>query len=103
VNNEQRERRFAAALDVAWEAWWTDAQYRWRRYKPMIRRYGAVGTVKRQVIKSGVSPGFQKLADAGRLDLSMEALILQQDFAPLFDKPEQAAASNRLRDHGYEA
>ena len=100
MDEDERVRRFEAALDAAWEAWRSEVRYTWRRYKPMVRVYGAVGTVKRQVVKPGVSPGFRKLLEADRLDLTMEALVLQPDFAPLFNAVEQAAARQRLRDHG---
>jgi hypothetical protein len=50
----------------------------------MVRRYGAVGTVTRQVLKPDASPRFLKLLSAGRLDLTMEAPVLKPDFAPLF-------------------
>ncbi len=101
MNDDERERRFEAAFHAAWEAWWTEVNYRWKRYKWMVRTYTAVGTVKRQVVKPGVWPGFQKLADAGRLNLTMEALVIQPDFAPLFNEREQAAARQRLKDHGF--
>ena len=68
----------------AWEAWRSEAGYTWKRYKPMVRRYGAVGTVTRQVLKPDASPRFLKLLSAGRLDLTMEAPVLKPDFAPLF-------------------
>jgi hypothetical protein len=100
MDDEERVRRFEAAFHAAYEAWRSEVRYTWRRYKPMVRTYTAVGTVRRQVVKKGVSPGFRKLYEAGRLDLTMEALVLQPDFAPLFDVPVQSAARQRLRDHG---
>lgn len=48
MDDDERVTRFEAALRAAWEAWRSEAHYTWRRYKPMVRRYGAVGTVKRQ-------------------------------------------------------
>lgn len=102
MDDDERVRRFEAAFHAAWEAWRSEVRYTWRRYKPMVRVYGAVGTVKRQVVKPGVSPGFRKLHEAGRLDLTMEALVLQPDFAPLFIEVEQTAARQRLRDHSME-
>ena len=100
MSDEEMGGRFAAALDAAWEAWRSEAGYTWKRYKPMVRRYGAVGTVKRQVVKPDASPGFLKLLAAGRLDLTMEALILKSDFAPLFTYHKRDAARERLRRYG---
>ena len=100
MSDEETGVRFAAALDVAWEAWRSEAGYTWKRYKPMVRRYGAVGTVKRQVVKPDASAGFLKLLAAGRLDLTMEALILKSAFAPLLTYHERDAARERLRRYG---
>ena len=101
MDDDERVRRFEAAFQAAWEAWRSEVRYTWRRYKPMVRVYGAVGTAKRLVVKPGVSPGFRKLHEAGRLDLTIEVLVLQPDFAPLFDEVEQEAAEKRLQDHGW--
>jgi hypothetical protein len=100
MNDEELGGRFAAELDAAWEAWRVEASYTWKRYKPMVRRYGAVGTVRRQVVKPGASPGFLRLLAAGRLDLTMEALVLKLDFAPLFTYDERDAARERLTHYG---
>lgn len=103
MGEDDRAQRFDAALTAAWEAWRSEAGYIWRRFKPMVRAYGAVGTAKRQVVKPGISPGFQKLKDAGRLDLTIEALVLERDYLPLFSEAERSAARKRLRESGYTA
>jgi hypothetical protein len=103
MDDRRQAELFASALEQAWEAWRTQAAYTWKRYKPMIRTYGAVGTVKRTVVKPGISPGFAKLRDAGCLDLTMEALVLDARFVGLFTIHEQAAAQNRLEATGWRA
>ena len=95
------ELQFAAALDASEEAWRTEAGYTWKRYKPMIAVYDAVGTAKRMVVKRGTSPGFEKLKAAGRLDLTIEALVVDPQFAALFTLDERAAAQTRLSAHGW--
>lgn len=100
---EQRDRaqRFEAALSEAAASWKLDIGYVWRRLKPQVALYTAAGLAKRVVLKPGVSPGFQKLKDAGRLDLTIEALVLRPQFAPLFTRAEKDAARRRLAAHGF--
>jgi hypothetical protein len=103
VEHRERASRFEAAFLEAALAWKLDTGYVWRRLRPMVAQYTALGTAKRQVIKPGISPGFQKLKDAGRLDLTIEALVLRPEFAPLFTRSEKEAARRRLAAHGFGA
>lgn len=47
------------------------------------------------------SDGFYRLAQLGRLDLSLEALSVKKQFSPLFDDTEANTALSRLLDGGY--
>ena len=47
------------------------------------------------------SDGFYKLADIGRLDLSLEALAVKKQFTALFTDEEANNALTRLLDAGY--
>ena len=47
------------------------------------------------------SDGFYKLADLGRLDLSLEALAVKKQFTGLFTDEEANNALTRLLDAGY--
>lgn len=59
-----------------------------------------VGFVERLVQQPEPSRGFGYLATAGRLDLSVEALAVEQ-FPQHFSSDVVKAADERLRDHGY--
>jgi hypothetical protein len=96
-------RRFEAALLEAYEAWKREADYVARQFKPMVRRHGGVETARRLLRKPGVSTGFARLADSGKLDLTLEYVVLQPDFAPLFTFEERQIARQRLVDHGMAA
>lgn len=48
-----------------------------------------------------VSDGFGILADKGRLDLSLEALVVDKRFTALFSDDEANLALSRLLDAGY--
>ena len=48
-----------------------------------------------------ISDGFNILADKGRLDLSLEALVIDKRFTSLFSDEEANNALMRLLDAGY--
>jgi hypothetical protein len=49
-----------------------------------------------------VSDGFTALWDARRLDLTVEALILEPEWLRLFTDQEREVARKRLCDYGFE-
>jgi hypothetical protein len=49
-----------------------------------------------------VQEGFTAVWMVGRLDLTVEALILQDQWSTLFTAEELAIAVKRLREHGYQ-
>jgi len=101
IDEHERIARFEAVFLAAAAAWKVEAAYVWRRLKPMVARYSAVGVAKRQVMKAGISPGFRRLQEAGRLDLSIEALVLRPEHSALFSREERDAARRRLAAHGF--
>ena len=48
-----------------------------------------------------ISDGFNSLADKGRLDLSLEALVVDKRFTGLFSDEEANTALTRLLESGY--
>lgn len=63
-----------------------------------VKRYGGVGAARRSLERRGMSAGLAKLAQLGRLDLTMEALVLDPAYQPLFTDDERALAARRLED-----
>ncbi len=82
-------RRAAAELD-----------YRPTRFLQMVDELGGVATA-RELLAAPVQEGFTTLWEHGRLDLSMEALVLQPPWNPLFTEAELAEARRRLDEAGY--
>lgn len=62
----------------------------------MLESLGGVSLAKKLVISGELQEGLKKLAKLGRLDLSMEAIMQEERFAPLFTKPELEASQWRL-------
>jgi hypothetical protein len=52
--------------------------------------------------KEGTTDGFQRLTDEGRLDLTVEALVLKPEYSQLFSDEERRVAAHRLAQAGYQ-
>ena len=61
-----------------------------------INTIGGLATAKKYLAKEGISTGFQKLMDAGRTDVSMEAVVLKPIYAGLFTDAEIEIARKRM-------
>ena len=67
----------------------------------MINDHGAIEAVRRLINSSQPSSGFTKLWENKALDLSMEAIILEEEWKGLFSEEERTKAQKRLIDYGY--
>jgi hypothetical protein len=70
-------------------------------FKRMIDLNGGLETAKRLLAKPGIQEGLMKLWELGLLDHSMEALVIQERFQPLFTEAEITEARRRLDELGY--
>lgn len=61
----------------------------------------AIRSAHRLLSGSKVSDGFDRLADLGKLSLSLEALAVDKRFTGLFSDDEANEALNRLLSAGY--
>lgn len=75
--------------------------YRPTTFRRMLAEHGGIETARR-LIRGNATSGFQTLWEKQRLDLSVEALILQPEWLPLFSPEEHRIAKKRLQDYGYE-
>lgn len=66
-----------------------------------VRNHGGPAYARQLLRAEGTSDGFQRLTDEGRLDLTVEALVLRPEFSELFSADERAVAANRLAKAGY--
>jgi hypothetical protein len=67
----------------------------------MIDRLGHVGACKRILEPGGSTEGLTRLWELGRLDLTVEAIVLRPEFASLFSQEQLTTARKRLTDVGY--
>jgi Protein of unknown function DUF262 len=79
----------------------TELRYHPRHFNVMINQYGALGAVRRLLHAPSVSDGFVTLWERQRLDLSVEALAVDDRFAALFTDEERETARKRLDDFGH--
>jgi hypothetical protein len=71
------------------------------RFRQMIDEFGAVETAKRLLASREVQTGLMKLWELRSLDKSMEALVVQPCFHPLFCNEQIEEARSRLDELGY--
>lgn len=68
----------------------------------MAHEHGAVQTAKMLLGDSTVQEGLMKLYELNRLDLSMEAMVLDRKYRTLFTYEERKAARQRLEKLDYQ-
>lgn len=67
----------------------------------MLAEHGGLATARKLLRTPTVSDGFAALWERGRLDLTVEATVVQPEFAELFDDEEIEVARRRLEQFGY--
>ena len=70
--------------------------YHPNRFQQMFNKYGAANTARRLVASGDLQDGLRRLSRMGRLDLSMEQIMLEDPFHLIFTQQELAAAQWRL-------
>jgi hypothetical protein len=99
---ESAQKRLLNAFEATLGEAWRSCRYEPHLFAGMLRDYGAVDTAKR-LLRPGEDPqyGLFRLAECGRLDLSVEAIVLKEEFAPLFTSAELTEARRRLGQFNY--
>jgi hypothetical protein len=94
------EEEFTQAL------WGTVEAAKAKKYYPtyfmqMLEKYDGLGTAQRLLATQETQTGLLKLYELDLLGESMEAVVLQEKFRPLFTKHELAEARRRLEELGF--
>lgn len=92
---------FGKAMLSLYERAKREADYTASGYLGMLSDLGPLGTARKLLGSPAVSDGFANLWERGRLDLTVEALVLRPEFAPLFTQEELGRARNRLEQFGH--
>ena len=79
----------------------TECNYNATRFLQMVSEQGGLEAAKSLLHVDGYSDGLVTLWEQGRLDLTMEALVLQKPWDSLFLEEELNIAQKRLNELGY--
>ena len=71
------------------------------RFMQLVAEKGGVAAAKQLISKSGGTDGFATLWEHGRLDLSVEAHVLKDEYRDLFTNDEREMCRNRLLEFGF--
>jgi hypothetical protein len=78
-----------------------ECNYNPSRFLVMVERDGGWETAKKLVNNKDLSDGFISLWEADRLDLTVEALIMRDEWQDLFSADDIRNAKKKLSDCGY--
>ncbi|MFC4111708.1 caspase family protein [Nonomuraea zeae] len=101
TNDQGLEREFHAAMVEVYKRAKKEAGYPATYFLKMISERGGLASARHLLCASSVSDGFTALWERNRLDLSVEAVVLQSRFASLFTEDEREQARARLEEYGY--
>lgn len=79
----------------------SEAGYNASRYLGMVSEQGGLEAARSLLHSATVSDGYTALWERGRLDLTVEALILDPRWVELFTDSERQIARRRLEEYGY--
>lgn len=95
------ELAFDKAMHEIYDNALSQCGYRATRFLNLVNQIGGYEAA-RQLLRSDVHPeGLTALWEHGRLDLSMEALVVQEQWSALFTADELKLATRRLQKLGY--
>lgn len=95
------ERRFDAAMMGIYHRALKEANYRATRFHQMLCDHGGLETAQLLLHSNHVSEGYTALWERGKLELTVEALVLEFEWNDLFTEEEREIAKKRLQEYGY--
>lgn len=78
-----------------------DLGYTASLFMQLVSQKGGLQAARQLILKEGGTYGFEVLWENKRLDLSVEALVLQPEYEALFSDEERMLCRNRLEEFGY--
>ncbi len=98
---DELEKRFDAEMIGIYERAKEECGYNATRFLQMVTELRGLQAAKALLRSDDLSDGFTALWEHGRLDLTMEALVLRSPWSALFSDDELARARKRLADLRY--
>ncbi len=95
------ENNFNRAMFGVYENALHECDYRATIFRRMVIEHGGLETARRLLAAKETSTGFTELWMCGCLNLTVEAVVLKPEFAPLFSDAEREIARSRLAEHRY--
>ena len=95
------ESEFDAAMMAIYRHAKTEARYTATRFLQMLTEHRGLRTAQILLEATNVSDGYSALWERGRLDLTVEALVLQPRWNELFTDEDRAIARDRLREYDF--
>lgn len=75
--------------------------YNATRFFQLVREKGGLLAAKQLIAKDGGTYGFEVLWENHRLDLTVEAHVIREEYKPLFSDEEIEMCKGRLKEFGY--
>ena len=95
------EAQFNRDMRMIYDRARTECHYNATRFLRMLSEHGGVETARRLIAVEGKTEGFSRLWECGRLDLTVEALVLKEEYRSLFTEAERELCRQRLQKYGY--
>lgn len=95
------ERKFNVAMMDIYRTAKKECGYNATRFMQMVAEKGGVAAAKQLISKDGGTDGFATLWEHGRLDLSVEAHVLKEEYKELFKEEERKMCRDRLSEFGF--
>ncbi|MEO3807687.1 hypothetical protein ABGB17_01645 [Sphaerisporangium sp. B11E5] len=92
----EAERRFHRAMIEIYQTAKRDLGYNATRFIQMVSERGGLATARQLLWSDQISDGFETLRSHGRLDLTVEAHVLREEFVELFTEEDRQRARDRL-------
>lgn len=90
------EDRFHEAMIGIYKSAVKECNYRAARFLQMVVEMGGVAAARKLLSGAEMQSGLFELFECGRLDLTVETLVLQPEYRELFTPGELAEAKRRL-------
>jgi len=91
------EEEFQREMIKLYELAKSECNYNATYFLRMVRNRGGVETARHLVLYSGLAKGLKALARCGRIDLTVEALVLREPWTKLFSKDVISTAKIKIR------